>query len=340
MSASLSVVIPCYGSEHTIRPLVERLVRVLEAEGRSFEIVLVDDGSPDGVWEVLTALHRERPEQIVAIQLMRNFGQHNALMAGLRRARGDVLVTLDDDLQHPPEEVPKLLRALEEGNLDLVYGTYEERRHRGWRNAGSWLVTGLFRKLFGVDFTFTSLRALRRELAESVFTYSLNFTFLDGLFAWTTTRIGSVPIRHELRRAGASGYSLSKLLLLSLNMLTNFSLAPLQVVSWLGVAAAGLGLGLGGVYLIQTLLGRVTVPGYASSIVATLTLGGIQLLALGIIGEYLGRVHLNINRKPQYVERHVLGSRTPSEEQHVLGSRTPSVEQRVLGSRTPSEPDA
>lgn len=302
----LSVVIPCYGSRETIRPLVEGLTRVLDAEGRSYELVLVDDGSPDDVWSVITSLYEEHPEQVVGVQLMRNFGQHNALMAGLRRARGTFIVTLDDDLQHPPEEVPKLIQALEEGGFDLVYGTYEQRQHEGWRNLGSSLVTGVFRRLFGVAFTFTSFRAMRSELARSVFTYSLNFTFLDGLFAWNTNRIGSVPVRHEARQEGASGYSVSKLLLLSLNMLTNFSLLPLQVVSWLGVAAAGAGLGLGGMYLVVSLFGLTTVPGYASIIVAILTLGGIQLLALGIIGEYLGRVHLNINRKPQYVERQVL----------------------------------
>ncbi|MCP5056216.1 MAG: glycosyltransferase family 2 protein [bacterium] len=302
----LSVVIPCYGSRDTIRPLVEGLTRVLDGEGRSYELVLVDDGSPDDVWSVITSLHEEHPEHVVGVQLMRNFGQHNALMAGLRRARGALLVTLDDDLQHPPEEVLKLVQALEEGGFDLVYGTYEQRQHKGWRNLGSSLVTGVFRRLFGVAFTFTSFRAMRSELARSVFTYSLNFTFLDGLFAWNTNRIGSAPVRHEARQEGASGYSVSKLLLLSLNMLTNFSLLPLQVVSWLGVVAAGAGLGLGGIYLVVSLFGLTTVPGYASIIVAILTLGGIQLLALGIIGEYLGRVHLNINRKPQYVERQVL----------------------------------
>ncbi|MCP3982762.1 MAG: glycosyltransferase family 2 protein [bacterium] len=310
----ISVVIPCYGSQETIRPLVEGLMRVLEAESRGFELVLVDDGSPDDVWSVIDSLHAENPERVVGVQLMRNFGQHNALMAGMRRARGAVLVTLDDDLQHPPEEVPKLVRALEEGGLDLVYGTYEQRQHRGWRNAGSSLVTGIFRRLFGVAFTFTSFRALRSELARSVFTYSLNFTFLDGLFAWNTNRIGSVPVRHEARQEGASGYSVSTLLLLSLNMLTNFSLLPLQIVSWLGVAAAGAGLGLGGVYLVATLFGMTKVPGYASIIVAILTLGGIQLLALGIIGEYLGRVHLNINRKPQYLERSVLDADLPGQD--------------------------
>jgi len=141
-----------------------------------------------------------------------------------------------------------------------------------------------------------------------VFTYSLNYTFLDGLFAWNTDRIGSLTVRHAARGEGKSGYSISRLLLLCLNMLTNFSLAPLQIVSWLGMVAASFGFLLGVFLVTLTLLGITRVPGYASTVVLIVTLGGIQLLALGIIGEYLGRIHLNINRKPQYVEREVLGN--------------------------------
>lgn len=313
----LSVVIPVYRGAATLPALVERLVPVLEGLGSSWELVLVDDGSPDDSWKRMLELHRRHPDRVVAVRLMRNFGQHNALMCGLRRARGETVVTMDDDLQHPPEELPKLLAALRERELDLVYGAFEERRHRAWRNLGSSVMTTVFRWLFGVDFGFTSFRAMRRELVRSVFTYDLNFTFLDGLLAWNTDRIGAVPVRHDTRARGETGYSTAKLLLLSLNMLTNFSLAPLQLVAWLGVLAAGIGLALGSVFLVAALAGQVLVPGYASLIVAVLMLGGIQMLALGIIGEYLGRVHLNINRKPQFVEREVLGpgpAESPSKE--------------------------
>ncbi|NNL64760.1 MAG: glycosyltransferase family 2 protein [Myxococcales bacterium] len=303
----VSVVIPVYRSSATIRDVATRVMAVLAGEGLRHELILVDDGSPDDSWDVLAALHAEHPDRVVAIQLMRNFGQHNALMCGLRRARGDVIVTMDDDLQHPPEEIPRLLATLREQSLDLVYGSPEQRYHRRWRNGGSRVLTLLYRKLFRVDVDFSAFRAVRRELARSVLTYDLNFTFLDGLLAWNTTRIGAVPVRHEERGVGASGYSLSRLLLLSVNMLTNFSLAPLQAVSWLGMAAAGGGLALASVFLGLALAGRMEVPGYASIIVAVLVLGGAQLLALGIIGEYLGRVHLNINRKPQFVERRMLG---------------------------------
>jgi undecaprenyl-phosphate 4-deoxy-4-formamido-L-arabinose transferase len=303
----VSVVIPVYRSSATLRNLADRLAAVLEAERLSWELILVDDGSPDDSWKEMVALHRQRPDRIVAVQLTRNFGQHNALMCGLRRARGETIVSMDDDLQNPPEELPKLLAALREQQLDLVYGFSAERHHRGWRNSGSWLMTTLFRWLFGVGAGFTSFRAMRQDLVRSVLTYDLNFTFLDGLMAWNTNRIGAVRVRHEARAQGKTGYSPAKLLLLSLNLLTNFSLVPLQVATWLGLLAAVGGLALGSYYLFAALSAQIVVPGYASIIIAVLMLGGIQLLALGIIGEYLGRVHLNINRKPQFVERQALG---------------------------------
>ncbi|MGH0033411.1 MAG: glycosyltransferase family 2 protein [Myxococcota bacterium] len=302
----VSVVVPVYRSARTLPELVRRLAAVLDAEGLSHELILVDDGSPDESWSVLREIHEEMPDRVVAVELMRNFGQHNALMCGLGRARGEVVVTLDDDLQHPPEEIPKLLGALDERGLDLAYGLYDTKRHDRWRNAGSWLLTSLYMWLFQVDVPFASFRAIRRDLVRSVLTYSLNFTFLDGLLAWNTARIGAVEVEHAERSEGASGYSISKLLRLSLNLLTNFSLIPLQFVSLVGLLAATGGIGLGLVFLVAALTGRMEVPGYASTIVAVLMLGGVQLLALGIMGEYLGRVHLNINRKPQYVERRAL----------------------------------
>jgi undecaprenyl-phosphate 4-deoxy-4-formamido-L-arabinose transferase len=302
----VSVVVPVYRSEATLRPLLERLCSVLKGAGEDFEVVFVDDGSDDSSWQVLEQLQGEDP-CVVAIQLMRNYGQHNALMAGFRRARGRVVVTMDDDLQHPPEEVPKLLGALRGRGLDLVYGSYDEKRHRPWRNLGSALVTGFYRRVFRCDVTITSFRAIRRELLATIFPYNLNFTFIDGLLAWNTRRIGEVPVAHQPRAHGRSGYSLWKLALLAMNLFTNFSLLPLQLVSGCGVLTAGLGLLTALYYLVQYFRDNILVPGYASIIIAILVLGGAQLLALGIMGEYLGRLHLNVNRKPQYFERRVLG---------------------------------
>jgi undecaprenyl-phosphate 4-deoxy-4-formamido-L-arabinose transferase len=315
---AVSVVVPVYGSAKTLRPLFERLRGVLESAGETFEVVFVDDGSPDEAWQVLVELHQADP-RVVAVQLMRNYGQHNALMAGFHHARGSVIVTMDDDLQHPPEEVPKLLATLRSGEFDLVYGTFGAKQHDRWRNLGSALVGGFYRVVFRSTIRITSFRAIRRALVETIFSYNLNFTFIDGLLAWNTRRIGAIEVEHHPRVHGRSGYSLARLLVLALNLITNFSLLPLQVVSGCGLFTAAMGLLTALYYFFQYLSQHIAVPGYASVIIAILVLGGVQLLALGIMGEYLGRLHMNVNRKPQYFERQVLargtsaGTRAPQE---------------------------
>jgi len=303
----LSIVIPVYNSARTLERLHTRLSSVLRTLGRSYEIVLVDDGSRDDSWAGLEALRALDPQHVVAVQLMRNFGQHNALMCGLATARGAHILTMDDDLQNPPEEIPKMLAHLQEGNFDLVYGVPDNRKHAGWRNLGSAIVQGFYRTVFRNPITPTPFRAMSHQLAKRISFYDLNFTFLDGLLAWCTNRIGEVGVEHHARAEGKSNYSISKLMVLTLNLYTNFSLLPLQVVSGLGFLTALSGFVLGLYYTVQYLLSNIVVPGYASTIIAVLILGGVQLLALGVIGEYVGRLHLNVNRKPQYVVRQQKG---------------------------------
>jgi polyisoprenyl-phosphate glycosyltransferase len=306
----VSVVIPVHCSESSLRPLVARLQRVLEQAGQCYEIVLVEDGGGDGAWDVLRELQAKDTDRIVVIQLMRNYGQHNALMCGFRHARGEYIVTIDDDLQNPPEEVPKLLNAIQTGRYDLVYGTYASKKHSLGRNAGSALVNAFYRVVFKNAATISSFRAIHRPLLESIFPYDLNFTFVDGLLAWNTERIGQIEVEHHPRAAGRSGYDPRKLIVLALNLFTNFSLLPLQVVSWCGLALSGFGFLLVLFYVIQSLRAQIIVPGYVSTIIAVLVVGGTQLLALGMIGEYLGRLHLNVNRKPQYTVRTMLRGRS------------------------------
>jgi undecaprenyl-phosphate 4-deoxy-4-formamido-L-arabinose transferase len=303
----VSVIIPVYGSESSLRPLAARLLLVLEETGRSHEIIFVEDGGADGSWRILCELQARHPDRITAIQLMRNYGQHNALMCGFHQARGEFIVTMDDDLQNPPEEVPKLVEKLCSGDFDLIYGRYEFKKHSGWRNAGSLLVNTFYRTIFGNPIQVCSFRAIRRPLLATILSYDLNFTFVDGLLAWNTQRIGQVEVEHLPRSTGRSGYDLKKLVLLALNLFTNFSLLPLQIVSGCGFVVSAVGFLLALYYLIQSLLSNIVVPGYASIIIAVLIIGGTQLLALGIIGEYLGRLHLNVNRKPQYQIRKLVG---------------------------------
>lgn len=299
----LSIVVPVYNSAKTLGSLLERLTTVLASITHRYEIILVDDGSPDASWATIEALRATYGEHLVAVQLMRNYGQHNALMCGLSMARSDYVVTMDDDLQNPPEEIPKLLAHIKKQSLDLVYGCPPERAHAGWRNLGSKLVLHFYRSIFRHPVTPSPFRIMRHQLAHSVQFYDLNFTFLDGLLAWCTSRIDGIQVAHHPRAQGRSGYSLSKLMVLSLNLYTNFSLIPLQLVSGLGFVTALSGFGVGLFYLIQYFASNIEVPGFASTIIAILILGGAQLLALGVIGEYVGRLHLNVNRKPQYVIR-------------------------------------
>lgn len=292
-----------YRSAATLPQLLERISTVGNVLG-DWEVVCVDDASPDSSWEVLTTLSAIYKE-LRCIQLMRNFGQHNALMCGFRHADGEIIITLDDDLQHEPESVPKLIECLKQREADLVYGVYDTKKHAGGRNLGSWLVNRFYRVIFKMPITVTSFRAMRRELVDAILRYDLNFTYIDGLLAWNTRRIEMVTVPHHERVDGKSGYTLNKLFGLAMNVFTNFSLLPLQIVSFAGIFAAMTGIGLGVVYLFASIFSKINVPGYASIIIAVLVLGGLQLLSLGVIGEYLGRLHLNVNRKPQYTIRTV-----------------------------------
>ncbi len=318
-AVEISVVIPVYNSAATLQALHGRLQAVLAGMGKSFEVLYVDDGSQDASWGVLRQLQDHDPCHVVAIQLMRNYGQHNALMCGFRHARGDYIITMDDDLQHPPEELPKLLAAIDDADLDLVYGAYQQKQHGAMKNTASRVVNQFYRLVFQSPVTVTSFRVLRRQLLETIFSYALNFTFVDGLLAWNTRRIGEVKVSHHPRAKGRSGYPFGKLLTLALNLFTNFSLLPLQFVSLCGVGAAIGGLVLGLYYFIQHMTSSITVPGYASTIVSILVLGGLQLLGLGIMGEYVGRLHLNVNHKPQYSVRNVVSGGGDTQKGGLLG---------------------
>ncbi len=303
----LSVVIPVYNSEGTLSELMSRISRAMIDITNSYEVILLDDGSLDNSWTIIKSLRAAYVDNLIVVQLMRNYGQHNTLMCGLELARGEYIVTMDDDLQNPPEEISKLLNHLTNNKLDLVYGCSNIKKHAGWRNFGSKIIWHFYKTVFKNSATPTPFRIMRHQLAKSVLFYDLNFTYLDGLLAWCTSRIGGISVEHHARAQGSSGYSISKLLGLALNLYTNFSLIPLQIVSGLGFITAATGFIVGFLYLVQYFTVGISVPGYASTMIAIMILGGAQLLALGVIGEYLGRLHLNVNRKPQFVVREVFG---------------------------------
>lgn len=301
--SSLSVVVPVYNGAENLPHLIERLALLEPRFAGGFEVLLVNDGSRDASWSVVTRLAAEHT-WVRGFDLMRNYGQHAALLCGVRAARHAVVITMDDDLQHPPEEIPVLLGELAKG-ADVVYGTPRELRAGRWRNLASVLVRIGLGTVMGAATArnVSAFRALRTEVREGFAAYRSPAPSLDVLLSWSTTRFAAVPVRHEPRRSGASNYSFLGLVAHALDMMTGFSTLPLRLASLVGFAITLFGLGVlvwvVGLYFV---LGQ-SVPGFPflASIIAVFS--GAQLFALGIIGEYLGRMHIRMLEQPPYVVR-------------------------------------
>ena len=302
MTGPLSIVVPVYNSAGSLPTLVDRLAHVLDG-GDDYEIVLVNDGSTDGSWEVIERLRSARP-RIRGLDLMRNYGQHNALLAGLRAARHPVVVTLDDDLQNPPEEIPKLLAKLDEG-YDVVYGSWRTPAHGVLRNAATKLTKFALRGAIGSDIAnkVTAYRAFRTELRDAFRDFRGPYVSIDVLLSWGTSRFGAVPVRHDPREEGKSSYGLARLATHALNVLTGFSTRPLRFASLMGLFFTLVGLALLTLVLVRYFVEGDAVPGFPflASVVAIFS--GAQLLTLGIIGEYIARMHVRVMDRPPYAVR-------------------------------------
>jgi undecaprenyl-phosphate 4-deoxy-4-formamido-L-arabinose transferase len=303
----VSVVVPVYNSEGTLPELVDRIEAVLRPLAR-FEIVLVNDGSRDRSAAVIAELVASHAT-VVGIDLMRNYGQHNALLAGIRAARHDVVVTIDDDLQNPPEEMPKLLDALA-GGYDVVYGTPLVGQHGLLRDLASQITKLTLQNAMGAETArkISAYRAFRRELRDAFATYQNPFVSIDVLLTWGTTRFAAIPVRHEPRHVGASNYTVGRLVIHALNMMTGFTTWPLQLASLIGFACTALGL-----VLLAWILGRYvieggSVPGFPFLASAIAIFSGAQLFALGIIGEYVARIHFRTMDRPAYTIRRTLAA--------------------------------
>jgi polyisoprenyl-phosphate glycosyltransferase len=301
----LSVTVPVYNSQSTLNELYKRLTVVLGKLNLNHEIIFIDDASSDSSWETLNQIREKDSSHVKIIRLTRNFGQHNALMCGFAHVVGDYVITLDDDLQNPPEEIPKLIKKLQEG-YDVVYGEYLLKKHSTYRNLGSSLVQFLYKKIFDVSGNLTSFRIIKKGIIEGLLEYTKNYTFIDGLIVWQTKNIGYVSVIHNEREKGKSGYNLSKLIILSVNMLTNFSIFPLQLATIVGFIMSLLGLLMTLFIIFKKLFYGIPVTGFASTIVTITIFSGTQLITIGLIGEYIGRIHLNVNNKPQYRIREII----------------------------------
>ncbi|HEY0258738.1 MAG TPA: glycosyltransferase family 2 protein [Lacisediminihabitans sp.] len=302
----VTVVVPCYRSRGTLGELVERITASMDllVESRAvddWELILVIDGSPDDTAVVARESAAKAPA-IHVIEFTRNFGQHNALLAGIRAARHDTIVTMDDDLQHPPEEVFKLLSMLEDERIDLVYAVPEEEEHGALRSTASRFVKGSL-ALAGVPNArwVGAYRAFRTELREGFALVDDPQLNLDVLLSWSTVSVAPVRVTMNKREEGHSSYSLAKLASHAFNMITGYGVVPLKLATWLGFGCGGLGIVLLIVVLIRYLVGDTTVAGFTTTIALISLFSGAQMLTIGIIGEYLGRQHFRSMHKPAYV---------------------------------------
>jgi polyisoprenyl-phosphate glycosyltransferase len=318
---SVSVVVPVFNSAGCIEALAEQVVGVLQTRYEQWELILVNDGSSDQSWKAIADACARHP-QIIGIDLRRNFGQDNAILTGLRQSSGSFVVIMDDDLQHDPEEIPRLVEACTD-DTDVVYAAYKRKHQSWWKNLGSrvngkaaqWFV-GKPRGLY-----LSPYKLIRRAIATEICRYEGPFPYLDGLLLQATARIGQVPVEHQPRHAGAGNYGLLRSLSVWMRVVSSFSAVPLRLVALFGFLFAGAGL----VLAFAAIGYRLVAPGdfsedatgWTSLMVAILVLGGIQMIFLGIIGEYVGRAYVSANRKPQATIRTILNhadqpARTPS----------------------------
>jgi len=299
----LSLVVPVYRSAPILPELVTQIHAEMQKEGLGdrFELLLVNDCSPDNSWQVIRSL-AETHSFVKGISLRRNAGQHNAIMAGLHHADGEYIVLMDDDLQHPPSAIGQILLALSSG-YDVCYTNYLNRQHAAWKQLGSrfndWMATMLLGKPKGLY--LSSFKGMRREIAQEVIRYDGPYTYLDGLILDVTRSITTVDIEHQERYEGESNYTFGKLFSLWMKMATSFSVFPLRLATYAGFALAALSMIMIVVVVVQKMRHPEWPAGWASTIATILFIGGIQTLCIGMIGEYLGRAYLKLNRKPQFV---------------------------------------
>ncbi len=307
----ISFCIPCYRSAGTVTSVVDEIRETMaQMKGYDYEIVLVNDASPDNTFDVIRDL-AENDAHITGVNLARNFGQHAALMAGYELTKGDIVVSLDDDGQTPANQVGRLLEAIEAGS-DVVYARYDHKMHSGFRNLGSRLndlmtciMLGKPRKLY-----LSSYYAARRFVIDEMLKYKSSYPYVMGLVLRTTNKITNVDVDHRQREAGSSGYTFSKLLGLWMNGFTAFSVKPLRISTMTGIICALLGV----VYMIYTIIRKFmnsgAPMGFPTLICVILFMGGMLMVMLGLVGEYVGRTYMSVNETPQYVVREVVGLET------------------------------
>lgn len=305
----LSLVIPVYNGGRTVGHVVERIHEVFGAT--AFEIVLVNDGSEDDSEATCAQLVEKYPNSVTLLQLSRNFGEHNAVLAGLAHARGEYVAVLDDDGQNPPEEIMSMLQELKSKNYDVVYGHYIDKQHSWFRNAGSRFTDRVATFMLDKpkDLYLSSFKVMNRFLVNQIIKYRGPYPYIDGLIYRSTRNIGQIPVEHRPSSHGPSRYNLRKLVRLWLNMFLNFSIVPLRVAVYVGLLTAGLSVvALLLIFVDKFWIAPNVTVGIPSVLVSIVFFAGIQLMVLGLIGEYLGRLYLGHTGTPQYIVRYTAGA--------------------------------
>lgn len=306
----ISIVIPCYYSETTIEDVVSEIICLFRGQNRyDYEIILVNDGSNDRTFDIIRSLACEN-HKIVGMNFSQNFGQASAIMAGLRKVTGEYVVCMDDDGQMPVESLFDLIKELENG-CDVAFGEYDSIKQKWYRNIGSWVNVKMSEVLLGKPKTvsISSFWASRRYITEEILKYDGAFPYLAGLFLRITKNMSSVKVKHRERTKGSSGYTFFKLLNLWLNGFTAFSVKPLRFATFSGIFFAFIGFIFGIVTIIRKIINSNMMIGYASTITLMLFIGGMIMMLLGILGEYIGRIYICLNKAPQYIIKNVIDYR-------------------------------
>ena len=310
----ISVVVPVFNEEGNLPALLERLTAVMNASGRPYELVFVDDGSRDRSLEILRAAAAANPSRIQVLELARNFGQHQAILAAFSRVRGDAVVTLDADLQNPPEEIPRLIAKLDEG-YDVVGGIRRSRQDSAARRGASWLVNRVTSAITGIRMTDLGcmLRAYSRDVVDEINECDEASTFIPALAQSFARRPTEIEVAHAPRTHGTSAYSLYRLIRLNFDLMTGFSLVPLQAFGLLGTLVAIGGVAFGVFLFIRRLIVGAEVEGVFTLFAILFTLLGVAMAGLGIVGEYVGRIYQQVRGRPRFRIRHVYGARGEGE---------------------------
>lgn len=306
LTSGISVVVPVYRSERTLRELVNRISLTINKQ--QFEIILVDDASGDGTWQEISKICSLN-SQVRGLRLGRNSGQQAALLAGIRSAQFSVVVTLDDDLQNPPEEIPKLLTALTD-DVDVVCGISTKVHQNIYRRLGSKFSRGIISSLLGFDnlASMSSFRAFRTDLRNGFNSQLGPNISLDALLTWSTSRFGTTEVKHHVRAEGVSNYSLRRLIRFMIDIATGYSTLPLRLASYIGFITVIFGLALMSFVLVGPLILGVKVPGFALLASSITLFAGVQIMALGVIGEYIGIIHFRVMNKPTYLITEMIGT--------------------------------